>query len=522
MTGAGKVLRRRPPVSVSSPCEASLLPVSPDDGSRDQVMQAANSLCLSAFDRRCIAYLQDSILVVILGKHWPWSTLSYAYHRVAVKEPMVMSMMLASTAREIYRSQIYEQGDVPGQSVGDDSPDTDGSVHYGRALAGLREALKQDVKSPQKIEGIFITLWLMIDYENRFGSGASAINIHIRGVESLLHNHIVPLLKHQAASASRIEASLADSSPKSSYPSQAFLNASSASLASSSRPLDELRCTSVPLFLLWTLYFFTPGALFFGSGMSRLDTDILQFFLRSEPDNPAPLSLPELYRISRQSPSRFWGDEYPVSAQLDDQENLPGLTLYHRSHVVQFKITELCKHRVAPNSVSTEDSYQWIINEINALALEFDTVLTLAKSSPSCEVTDDGRRVMETIYWSSITYYSTIVYFHLCFRETLSESSNEQSDAQILPLNNAVSQVLGLSLKLHHSRPRLMVRITWPLFIAGIATSDRIYQDWVSIRLRELGRYGQNYTRISRRFDEVIRCGDPDIWKGDSPLCLGG
>lgn len=129
---------------------------------------------------------------------------------------------------------------------------------------------------------------------------------------------------------------------------------------------------------------------------------------------------------------------------------------------------------------------------------------------------------METIYWSSITYYSTIVYFYLCFRETLSESSNEQSDAQILPLNNAVSQVLGLSLKLHHSRPRLMVRITWPLFIAGIATSDRIYQDWVSIRLRELGRYGQNYTRISRRFDEVIRCGDPDIWKEDSPLCLGG
>lgn len=78
-----------------------------------------------------------------------------------------------------------------------------------------------------------------------------------------------------------------------------------------------------------------------------------------------------------------------------------------------------------------------------------------------------------------------------------------------MPLPVAVSQVLELGLKLHRSRPRLMVRITWPLFLAGIATSDRIYQDWVSIRLRELGRYGQNYARISLRFDEIIRGSQP-------------
>lgn len=54
-----------------------------------------------------------------------------------------------------------------------------------------------------------------------------------------------------------------------------------------------------------------------------------------------------------------------------------------------------------------------------------------------------------------------------------------------------------------------MIRIAWPLFVAGIATSDRIYQDWVSIRLRELGRYGQNFTGVSKRFDEIIKGGDP-------------
>lgn len=78
-----------------------------------------------------------------------------------------------------------------------------------------------------------------------------------------------------------------------------------------------------------------------------------------------------------------------------------------------------------------------------------------------------------------------------------------------MSLPSAVSLVLEQSLKLHRSRPHLIVRITWPLFLAGIATSDRIYQDWVSIRLKELGRFGQNYTKIARRFDEIIQGGHP-------------
>ena len=115
---------------------------------------------------------------------------------------------------------------------------------------------------------------------------------------------------------------------------------------------------------------------------------------------------------------------------------------------------------------------------------------------------------METIFWSAITFYGTIVYFHLCFDDLVKNQSGlENNERNILPLTTAVSLVLELSLKMHRSRPRLLVRIVWPLFIAGIATSDRIYQDWVSIRLRELGRYGQNYERISRRFDEVSQGG---------------
>lgn len=346
-----------------------------------QNIQVANSLSLSGFDRECLSYIQDSILVVVLGKHWPWSTVSYAYHKIATKEPMVMSMMLASAAREIYRSKLYDKENSVGHLPSSERSDMDGRAHYGRALSGLREALKQEVKSPQQIEAIFVTLWLMIDYENRFGNGESAINIHIRGIETVLYNHIIPLLQCHTR-----PAAITDSPPPLQQPKAHMRispvgddasNAASATLTPPAGSIEGLGGTCVPLFLLWTLYFFTPAALFFGSGTGRLDTDIFRFFLRSETGNTA-LSLSELYRLSRQSPSRFWGHAYPISSQLDDLENLPGLTLYHHSHVIQFKITELVKHSSSPDIDFGEDSpYQRIAKEINTLSVVSLCVMTI-------------------------------------------------------------------------------------------------------------------------------------------------
>jgi hypothetical protein len=325
------------------------------------------------FDRQCLRYLEDSILVVILGKHWPWSTVSYAYHKIATREPMVMSMMLASAAREIHRSKLYDTANSYDQLMSNEQSDMDGRVHYGRALSGLREALKRDVKSPRQIEAIFITLWLMIDYENRFGSGASAINIHIRGIETLLHNNIVPLLQgHTRLPAITAEGQGPLQEPQAQLDISGLHDTASNAGFSALGPTHGLGGTCVPLFLLWTLYFFTPAALFFGSETARLDTDIFRFFLRSETGNTA-LSLPHLYRLGRQSPARFWGEEYPMSSQLDDLENLSGLTLYHRSHVIQFKITEMFKQSSTSDISFGEGSpYQRILKEINTLSIVSD------------------------------------------------------------------------------------------------------------------------------------------------------
>lgn len=360
------------PSEVGSNC---LIPQRIGYESHTQTLQAANSLTLSAFDRDCINYLQDSTLVVLLGKHWPWSTISYAYHRIAINEPMVMSMMLASAAREIRRSQLYDQEGLSEAPSNILSCELDGSMHYGRALSSLRHALKQGVTSLDKIEAVYVTLWLMIDYENRFGNGAPAINIHIRAIQSMLQDHVVPLLQNRESRQGQAAISISDDrSPQEDRLLAMHENTKDLDLspASPSISLNGLQCTSVPLFFLWTLYFFTPGALFLDSLTSKLDTDIFQSFFGTEAHTNGPLELPELYRINRQSPSRFWGDSYSLSAQLDDVENLPGLALYHRSHVLQFKTTELFKSGCAAN-VAWEGKgcppYQWIIDEIQTLSV---------------------------------------------------------------------------------------------------------------------------------------------------------
>ncbi|KAJ5783216.1 hypothetical protein N7457_004990, partial [Penicillium paradoxum] len=331
-----------------------------------------------------------------------------------------------------YREDSSPEVDVLGGcSLSDEPGKLNGRMHYGRALSSPHHALKNNVmKSPQKLEAMFIKLWLMLDYENRVG------NVEV--------------------------------------------------------------------------YFFTPAAIFLASPAATLNADICKFFSAEtrKTKNAGCLTLFELYRMSKQSASRFWGGEYPWSARLDEMENLPRLSLHHRSHAMQFKIAELLKWNVSAEVVSNEHTqFQQIIDEINTIIVieEYDTPLNAAKGSPSCELGSDGRRVFQMIHWASIIFHRTIVFFHLCFQDILNDQPTFRVRGTLLSLPGAASHVLELSLKFHHTQPRLMVRITWPLFSAGIATSDEIYKDWVSIQLRQLGRYGQIFSHIGRRFDEIIQ-----------------
>lgn len=291
-----------------------------------------------------------------------------------------MSMILATTASEIHRSRVFDCDNAPGNLPVDSLSDVAGRTHYGKALSSLRETLKHDVKSPEKLEAVFITLWLMIDYENRFGNGSAGINVHMHGIISLLFNHVLPSVKYTED----MQITFPKYGGAIDWPTPTH-NLDFGQVQLAHGKFDEgIRSTTVPLFLLWILYFCTPGALFCRSGAVRSDAKLFRLFLRSGPETSS-LSLPELYKISRQSPSRFWGEEYPASAQLDDLENLPGLTLYHKSHVIQFKITELFSQNFGNGEISKVWEASPYKNLINELVTISEVSVAAKRFQPSCQ-----------------------------------------------------------------------------------------------------------------------------------------
>lgn len=132
---------------------------------------------------------------------------------------------------------------------------------------------------------------------------------------------------------------------------------------------ERFRSTVVPVFLLLTLYLCNPGSVLCGPDISRVDADLFRFLLRFD-RKQTDLTLTELYKASRLSGSRFWGESY--HAHLDDLENLPPLTLYHKAHVIQFKMSELFDQRrksgMGFSSPLYFKSLQHIVDELIVIA----------------------------------------------------------------------------------------------------------------------------------------------------------
>jgi hypothetical protein len=117
------------------------------------------------------------------------------------------------------------------------------------------------------------------------------------------------------------------------------------------------------------------------------------------------------------------------------------------------------------------------------------------------DITTKSSRVYEMNLWASIHFYGVSVYWFLCF-PSLSELC---LSSRKLFFDSAVTNLLEFCLKLYRFKPRLLMRIIWPLFVAGLATSDSIHQDWIEIRLREMSSFGANYAAVSSQFQEIIR-----------------
>ena len=145
----------------------------------------ANSLTLTEDDQKYFHYFPSSSIVYYYMKGWHWSTFCYLYQVPAATNKIIMRMILAVSASDMHRHGLV----VP--SSGRPTAEDHGRYHYSLAVKEFRQSLETSQRqvSVEELEIVFAIMFLMIIYEWQFGNSVCNLQLHLRGVRSLLESH---------------------------------------------------------------------------------------------------------------------------------------------------------------------------------------------------------------------------------------------------------------------------------------------------------------------------------------------
>lgn len=96
-----------------------------------------------------------------------------------------MRMILAFSASDMHRYGLAVQS--PGRPTAEDHA----RYHYALAAKEFRQLLESPKEhvSQADLEQVFVTMFLMVIYEWQFGHYLRNLQLHLRGVQSLLESH---------------------------------------------------------------------------------------------------------------------------------------------------------------------------------------------------------------------------------------------------------------------------------------------------------------------------------------------
>ncbi|PYH49735.1 Rh-like protein/ammonium transporter [Aspergillus saccharolyticus JOP 1030-1] len=403
-----------------------------------------NALVLSEHDRKYFQYFPSSSVVFYYMKNWQWSSFCYLYQGPARVSKVIMRMILALSASDMYRNGLVVRS--PGRPTAEDH----GRFHYGMAVKEFRHMLETPKAqvSRAEMEMIFATMFLMVAYEWQFGHCLRHLQLHLQGVRSLLETHPelfqpkdfdeVMLLMDQDHAAGEVAS----------------------------------RVSFIPeQFLLWIIYIDINRRV-----LETTSDSLTDYVLKS--DNPA-IHPDQLHRSARLWSRCFWGKQYPDQEIADDMENYRALELIHDGFILWHKAWA-CLGEPEGTSYTPDRVYAEILSVRN----RFSDLLLTAKISGA----GSTRRTLNTIYLAVSNFYALIL-FH---RRLLSPG---QAPAALH--RQALTGILETAHKQFTVDPRLLRRLHWPLLMALIETDDPLQRDWLRQRLIELRGFHSDTTSSS-------------------------
>lgn len=156
-------------------------------------MTCSNELIMTLADQNYFRYFPSSSVVFYYMKSWEWSSLGFLYKGPAAANKIIMRMMLAIAASDMYRqgyTSITEK----------ESTKRRAQYHYELAVQEFRQYLEEHGSANTELgkcgrvlesgpEIVFSIMFLMITYEWYFGHSVKHFQMHIEGVRSLLKAH---------------------------------------------------------------------------------------------------------------------------------------------------------------------------------------------------------------------------------------------------------------------------------------------------------------------------------------------
>ncbi|PVH84865.1 hypothetical protein DL98DRAFT_410525 [Cadophora sp. DSE1049] len=432
-------------------------------------ISAACSLVLLPTDHESIHHFRTSFAIRQHTKNPKYSVLSIIF-RLAESSPMVMHMVAAIAGQEIaYLESSREDGTLERCRPAE---------HYGDAMRMLAETFK-DSDASSNMDSILATLWLMMQWEQRFGDGhGMGLKSHLNGLAAVLTSKY-PALSNLNGVAKGLPVDVLGSE----------IASNSSKGTGEYAPLS----TFATRMLVWFSSFDASAATYgLGGQVNSSLTQLLSQVTDEDEDNP----IKGYFKVHQHSNALFrtvWGESYPQSELLDDLENREIFYLLGECGQLRYMVADLAR-RLYHDITGAHEQISAVEKAIRLVGRRHSEILRVATSLVSDE--SNHKRLISNVRYIVPNFHATVLQFL-----QITRFDQGLDERQRLSLR----EIMTLAFKsFKHEGDTAMMRISWPLFMAGLETDDLLHREWILDRFRSLGRFGLNYKRAFLLLETVM------------------
>ncbi|KAL2208070.1 hypothetical protein CC79DRAFT_1368922 [Sarocladium strictum] len=407
------------------------------------------------------------ILAPSIDRKQPETTVLAAMWKLAKNSPMVLHMICALGAQHsCYLDRQNGERDESAQRA----LKLRAVEHYGSSLRLLVVATTQDEGRIEELDLILATLWLMLEYEQRFGDGSgSGLTAHLKGAGSILRGRI-----HQLRD-------MIEGDGHSTWSSSEDYGSRKSTTGNRSWTLSDFASRIV----VWISYKDGAAAL---NGFGGFFNEALGEAL-ADPDQDYAQSLAHGFEALQKRANRAYSDSWdPQLSQdhlLEDIHSRPLFYLYGNTGQIRFLLSRLVTLRNS-DEAAFETSRRQVAQLLTATIDRYAEFLDIAHTLHLTENESHRMFVINVRVISAHYHAAVLCYFRIVRRDAPLDGRQRA----------ALSCIVNIGHQTYADEEKTgMSALAWPLFVAAMETDDALHQTWIMDRYVDLSEQGENYRR---------------------------